>query len=476
MVEWQKPGGVAGIRFLPPLKTLAEFPQWVQRYPSPQDSDSAPPLSACRSESNASEFDTALRLFASSAMMLTGASGAAIALGNSSGMECRASVGVAPEVGAPLRPDSGISGHSLRTAAVILCHDLWSDSRADVPAARQMDMRSIVIVPIVTAGEIVGILEVFSRDTNRFEERHVQQLQPLVNVLAEAIQEETAGDTRDETGKSASPAANALEFAKDSAKETSEAEQSAPQGLAAYQQYTDRFRAPAIVIAVLAALLILIGAASWFNSRYRSGSSGGSNSQSGRQGSASAGATGAVSAAKAVIGFSPAIVNRNLGATFGVDVVIRGARDLSSVPLQILYNPQKLQVVKVTSGGLLDRDGQATALVRRVDASAGRLDISVSRPSSVPGISGDGVVFTLVFLSRAPGRSQLRIDQSGLRDASAKPVPVEGSEATVNISSSITPALRNGAAKALTPTPPPAAMSGNSATNPSVQAGRAVKR
>ena len=48
LVRWQKQGGVAGIRFLPPLNTLPQLRQWVQRYRSPSASNSAPPLSANR--------------------------------------------------------------------------------------------------------------------------------------------------------------------------------------------------------------------------------------------------------------------------------------------------------------------------------------------------------------------------------------------------------------------------------------------
>ena len=199
LVQWQKQGGVAGIRFLPPLNTLAQLRQWVQRYRSPGDSVSAPPLSANRSESSASEFDATLHLFACSAMALTGATGAAIALGDRRAMECRASVGSAPDLGAQLGPDSGVSGYSLRTGAVVLCNDLRSDSRANAAAAQQMNICSLVAVPIAIADELVGLLEIFSQDTNHFDERHVQQLQPLVSILAEAVQEET-GTTQRRTG------------------------------------------------------------------------------------------------------------------------------------------------------------------------------------------------------------------------------------------------------------------------------------
>ncbi len=426
LVQWQKPGGVAGIRFLPPLNTLAQLPQWVQRYRSPGDPASASRLSANRSDSSASAFDTTLHLFACSAMGLTGATGAAIALGDRLAMECRASVGSAPELGAQLRPDSGVTGYSLQTGAVVLCNDLWSDSRANAAAAQQMNIRSLVAVPITIADERVGLLEIFSPDTNHFDERHVQQLQPLVSILAEAVQEET----RDAGGRHTPAAATAIETI-------------ASEHSAAYPQSNNRARR--FTVGVVAALLVILVAGAWFTSRFRRGALRDRNSPSSTQGSGPR----PVPAAKALISFSPSVMNPEVGTAFDVNVVLKDARNLSSLPLQILYDPQKLQLITIKSGGLFDRDGQAAALVQRVDSSAGRITASISRPSSAPGISGSGVVLTLSFMSSAPGRSRLRVDQAGLRDPSAGAVSADSSEAVVTISDSAAHSATHSAAPAV---------------------------
>jgi hypothetical protein len=253
-----------------------------------------------------------------------------------------------------------------------------------------------------------------------------------MNVLAEAAREETEDGTGHEPGQEA-PAAIA-------AVETVEAEESAPTPFAAYLKTPNRSKS-AVAIGAVAALLLLL--AVWFSSRTRF--SGNSSAPSGVQQSAQqahAGATGAVSSAKAAISFSPPVVSQKVGAAFEVNVVLKGATDLSSVPMQILYDPQKLKVVAVTGGDMLDHDGQAAALVQRVDSSAGRITVSTSRSSSAPGISGSGVVFTLSLVGKAAGRSVLRVNQTGLRDTSGKTVPVESSEAVITISGSANPAAR----------------------------------
>jgi hypothetical protein len=445
LVAWQKEGGLAGIRFLnPPLKNLAELRQRVEQDFSIQNSDSALPLSACRSTSSTNEFDTTLQLFASSAMALTGATGAAIALGNSDGMECRASVGSAPEVGTQLNPDSGLSGHSLRTGAVNLCDDAWADSRVNIAAAQQLDTHSIVIVPITMAGTVVGLLEAFSRDTNHFDKRHVQQLQPLVNVLATVPElEPVPKKETPENVPELMPVVAAHDAGAVDNVEAVEKDAPAATHFTDYSQSTNRSRPIAIAVGILAALLVLFFAIAWFASRDRTKSLGKRNSSIATQDAVQQPSNGAtVQAAlneKPVISFNPPVINRKVGATFHVDVVLKGARELWSAPVQILYDPEKLQVITVASGGLLDRDGQAAALVQRADPSEGRINLSISRPSSVPGISGDGVLFTLAFLSKASGRSRLRISQTGLRDTSAKIVSVNSSEAIVIISNSPAP-------------------------------------
>lgn len=426
VVGWQKQGGLAGIRFLDaPLKK--ELRQRVLRDFSYSDCDSAP-LFAFRSNSSTNEFDTTLHLFACSAMVLTGATGAAIALGDSGGMECRASVGSAPEVSARLHPDIGISGHSLRTGAVNLCDDAWTDSRVNTAAARQIGARSIVIVPIM-AENVVGLLEVFSGDTDHFDQRHVQQLLSLANLLAAAPELETVPQDTNSTGYD----------------ETVVPEEPTATNLMACPRLANRSRAIAIKVGAMAALLVIIVAIAWFTARVRTKPLGNSTfsistQNDARQSNADVAAQSAESNATPEIGFNPPVIEQKVGTTFGVDVVLKGAKDVLSVPAQILYDPEELQLITVTKGSLLDSDGQAAALVQRADPLDGRINVSISRPSSAPGISGDGVVFTLVFLSKASGRSRLRVNQTGLRDTSEKILFVDSSEAMITISESTIPA------------------------------------
>lgn len=442
-VAWQERGGLAGIRFKTPLKDLPELRKGLLQDGSAQSSDSALPLFHYRNKGSANAFDSTLHLFACSAMALTGATGAAIAIGNSNGMECRASAETAPEVGTQLRPESGISGHSMRTGEVILCNDAWSDSRVNAVAARQMDTRSILIVPILMGESLLGLLEAFSREPNHFDEIHVQQLLPFANVLAEAIKEETDNNTADESDQGVAAAVSAVGTDKTEARVETQVAAAAPFTSARFR-FHPKHRGIAIAGGVVAVLLIFVAGMALFFSRYRTNSPANRtpaiSTDNARASNVEATEQGAVQTVKPVINFSPPVIDQKVGATFSVNIVLKGAKNIGSAPMQVLYDPQKLEVIAVSSGGLLDRYEQLATLVYRVDSSAGRIDISIARPLSAPGISGDGAVFNLVFMSKAAGRSTLRVSQTGLRDTSAKAVSVITSEALVTISESTSPA------------------------------------
>jgi len=131
--------------------------------------------------------------------------------------------------------------------------------------------------------------------------------------------------------------------------------------------------------------------------------------------------------------FDPPTITPAKGSTFTVNVVISGAQNVLSVPLQMSYDPAKLQLVNVSNGGFLSQDGQAVALVHREDETAGSVQITATRPPGAGGVSGQGAVVTLTFMAKAPGQAPLTITRGGARDPSMQAIPVSGAQAVVTI-------------------------------------------
>jgi general secretion pathway protein D len=140
-----------------------------------------------------------------------------------------------------------------------------------------------------------------------------------------------------------------------------------------------------------------------------------------------------VSAGAASFVFDPASMTQATGSTFAINVLLKGAQNVYSVPLQVSYDPKVLQVVNVSNGGLLSQDGQPVALVHRDDDTTGALQITATRPPGAAGISGQGSVVTLTFLAKGSGQSTLAISKGGARDPAMQAVPVAGAVATVTV-------------------------------------------
>ena len=135
----------------------------------------------------------------------------------------------------------------------------------------------------------------------------------------------------------------------------------------------------------------------------------------------------------ATFSFDPATITQAKGSTFAVNVVLTGAQNAYSVPLQISYDPKMLQVVNVSNGSFLSQDGQAVALVHRDDDSTGTLQITATRPPGAAGVSGQGTVLTLTLIAKAPGQSTLTIARGGVRDPGMQSAPAAGAAMNVTI-------------------------------------------
>jgi general secretion pathway protein D len=135
----------------------------------------------------------------------------------------------------------------------------------------------------------------------------------------------------------------------------------------------------------------------------------------------------------ASIFFDPATLTPSVGGTFSVNVVVRNAADVYSAPMQISYDPKTLQVLNVSNGDLLSRDGQAVALVHREDVEHGTIQLNATRPPGSGGISGDGVLYVITFQAKYKGDSQLAIPRPNARNSQQQSIPMNSSPASVSV-------------------------------------------
>ena len=136
------------------------------------------------------DLDAALQLLADRAQFITGANGAAIALRREGAkdMLCRASAGpIAPELGALLSTEFGLSGESVRTRQLLRCDDAARDTRVNQEACRHLGIASVVVMPVVNDDEVLGVFELFSGQANAFGDRDLSAVQRLTEMVETAV-------------------------------------------------------------------------------------------------------------------------------------------------------------------------------------------------------------------------------------------------------------------------------------------------
>jgi len=134
------------------------------------------------------DLNATLQLLAERAQYITEATGAAIALREGAVMLCRASAGSsAPELGAHLQVDSGLSGESVRTGQILRCDDAETDARVNRESCRALGIASVLVMPLLRENEISGVFELFSEKAYAFAQRDIAALERLGEMVHTAL-------------------------------------------------------------------------------------------------------------------------------------------------------------------------------------------------------------------------------------------------------------------------------------------------
>ena len=134
------------------------------------------------------ELEPGINIITERAQVLTGATGAAIALRKGDEIVCRARAGrTAPDLGVRLQTDSGLSAECVRRGEVMLCHDAESNPHVDLASCRRLGARSILVAPLRHVRRTLGVFEVLSSAPYAFDHRDIATMQLLASMMVAAM-------------------------------------------------------------------------------------------------------------------------------------------------------------------------------------------------------------------------------------------------------------------------------------------------
>jgi diguanylate cyclase (GGDEF)-like protein len=131
------------------------------------------------------DLDAIMQLIASRGQELTGASAGVIEIAEGDEMVYRVATGEAtPFLGVRLKMASSLSGLCVAEGRVLHSDDTSADPRVDAEACRQVNVRSMLCVPLVHGGQTIGVLKVYSPTAGNFSDDDVETLELLSALIA----------------------------------------------------------------------------------------------------------------------------------------------------------------------------------------------------------------------------------------------------------------------------------------------------
>jgi general secretion pathway protein D len=137
-------------------------------------------------------------------------------------------------------------------------------------------------------------------------------------------------------------------------------------------------------------------------------------------------------AAAQILVTPPGTEFRVAGGPYTVPLSINNASRISVITLTVTFNPNVLRVRTVQDGTFMRQGSVPTTFTPRVDASAGRVDIAVTRTADQAGASGAGLIAALLFDAVGPGGSLIQV--SGVASTpEGAPASLQFSPVTVTV-------------------------------------------
>jgi diguanylate cyclase (GGDEF)-like protein len=129
-----------------------------------------------------------MQLIAERSQELTCASGAVVEIAEGEEMVYEVTVGDAtPYLGMRLPRKGSLSGLCVAEGRLLRSDDTSVDPRVDAEACRQIDIASMICVPLVHRRETVGVLKVYSGVAGNFDDDDVEALELLTDLIAAHI-------------------------------------------------------------------------------------------------------------------------------------------------------------------------------------------------------------------------------------------------------------------------------------------------
>jgi len=131
--------------------------------------------------------------------------------------------------------------------------------------------------------------------------------------------------------------------------------------------------------------------------------------------------------------FLPPVVNTTTGSQMTVALIIENAADVVSAPLQVQFDPKVVKLNDVGRGDFFSGDGQIPVFTKNIQNDTGTAVINMNRLPDSAGVSGSGVLVTMIFQAVGPGSTTVRVPNLGVKDSKGAVVASGTPQMTITV-------------------------------------------
>jgi len=135
----------------------------------------------------------------------------------------------------------------------------------------------------------------------------------------------------------------------------------------------------------------------------------------------------------AVVRFLPPQMESTPPGMVTVALIIENATEVSSAPLQVTFDPKVVKLNDAGRGDFFSSDGQIPLFTKNIQNDAGAAAMNLNRLPNTPGVSGSGVLATLIFQAVAKGSATVTVPNLTVRNAQGQVVFSGSPQMTINV-------------------------------------------
>ncbi len=135
----------------------------------------------------------------------------------------------------------------------------------------------------------------------------------------------------------------------------------------------------------------------------------------------------------AVVRFLPPQVETGPQGAVTVALIIENATDAASAPLQVTFDPKVVKLNDAGRGDFFSSDGQIPVFTKNIQNDAGAAAMNLNRLPNVPGVSGSGVLATLMFQAVAKGSTTVTVPNLTVRNTQGQVIFSGSPQVTINV-------------------------------------------